>query len=129
MRSIGVILLVSFLLSTWGVILQAEVQEIEPQALRSFMKKNPGTQLVDVREGWERRRAKIPKSKHIAILEISNAKNMLDLDKPVITYCKSGPRSQNAADMLKKIGFTEVYTLRGGIEAYSIEVDSSIPRY
>lgn len=129
MRSVGAIILVSFLLSTWGVILQAQVKEIEPQSLQSFMKKNPGTQLVDVREGWERRRAKIPKSKHIALQEISNAKNKLDLDKAVITYCKSGRRSHRAAEILEKMGFSEVYTLKGGIETYSIEVDSSIPRY
>jgi rhodanese-related sulfurtransferase len=107
----------------------AEVGEIDPAQLLSFMKKHPGTQLIDVREGWERSRAKLPKSQHIPMGEITSAVDKLDMDKPVITYCKTGRRSRHAAEVLEKIGFKEVYNVRGGIEAYSMEVDVTIPRY
>lgn len=107
----------------------SDVGEIDPSQLQSFMKKHPGTQLIDVREGWERSRAKLPKSQHIPMGEITSAVDKLDMEKPVITYCKTGRRSRHAAEVLEKIGFKEVYNIRGGIEAYSIEVDSTIPRY
>lgn len=113
----------------WAVGLHAEVQSLQPQELQSFMKNHPGAQLIDVREGWERKKAKIPHSTHIRLQDITTAKDKLDMEKPVITYCKTGRRSQNAAEVLEKIGFKEVYTLKGGIEAYSLEVDSTIPRY
>jgi rhodanese-related sulfurtransferase len=107
----------------------AEVQEIEARQLQGFIKKNPGTQLIDVREDWERGRAKIPKSQYIPMGDITTAMDKLDMEKPVITYCKTGRRSRHAAEVLAKIGFKEVYTLKGGIEVYSLEVDPSIPRY
>lgn len=105
------------------------VQEIEPQQLQEFIKNHPGTQVVDVREDWERKKAKIPNTQHIPLGQISSARNQLKTDKPVITYCKSGRRSLNAAEILNNMGFMEVYTLKGGITAYSVEVDTSIPKY
>lgn len=105
------------------------VREIEPQQLQAFIKNHPGTQVVDVREDWERKKAKIPNTQHIPLGQISSAQNQLNADKPVITYCKTGRRSLQAAEILNKMGFLEVYTLKGGIKAYSIEVDSSIPKY
>ena len=105
----------------WAAGLSAEAKEIEVLQLRSFMRKNPGTQLIDVRETEERRRGKIPRSKHIPLGQVSSSRDELNMDKPIITYCRSGRRSQTAAEILDKMGFKEVYNLKGGIKAYSVE--------
>jgi len=109
--------------------LRAEVKMIQPLELQAFRKKNPQVQIIDVRETWERKRGKIPRSKHIRLVDMSSAKLRLNMDYPVVVYCRSGRRSQHGAEILNKLGFTEVYKLEGGINAYSQEVDSSIPQY
>jgi len=111
------------------LLCRAEVKEIEPQKLASFEKKHPGTQVVDVREEWERKKVKIPGSIHLPLNEISSALEVLKVDKPVVTYCKSGRRSRHAAEVLDKLGFKEVYVLKGGIQAYTKEIDPSLQSY
>lgn len=85
--------------------------------------------MVDVREDWERKKVKIPGSIHLPLNEISSALEVLKVDKPVVTYCKSGRRSRHAAEVLDKLGFKEVYVLKGGIQAYTKEVDPSLQSY
>ena len=47
----------------------------------------------------------------------------------VILVCHHGSRSQQAALFLARNGFSRVYNLRGGVEAWALEVDPSMPRY
>ena len=53
----------------------------------------------------------------------------LSKDTPLVFYCHHGPRSQQAADFFCSHGFRNVYNLDGGIDAWSAEVDPSVPRY
>lgn len=53
----------------------------------------------------------------------------LDVDKPTVCLCHAGVRSMQVANMLLGQGFTQVYNVSGGIEAYSCFVDPDIPRY
>lgn len=114
-----------------GSPLQAQkpVQEIKPEKLAGFLEKHPDTQVVDVREEWERKKVKLPDSIHLPLGQISQALDLLKTDKPVVTYCKTGRRSRNAAEILQKMGFKEVYTIEGGILAYRKSVDPSLPSY
>jgi rhodanese-related sulfurtransferase len=107
----------------------AQVKGITPLDLKKMLKKNPEIQLIDVRETWEVERAKISGSRSIPLKEISSVHDKLDMSKPVITYCHHGPRGQTAAEILYKMGFVEVYNLEGGIHAYALEADTSIPLY
>lgn len=109
----------------------AEVKVIDPLEFRRYVAKHPEVQIIDVREAWEVKKAKIPRSKHISLRKITAAKDSLNLDmkKPLITYCRRGVRSQIAAEILEKIGFENVMTLKGGIEAYATFADPSIPTY
>ena len=53
----------------------------------------------------------------------------LPVEHDLILVCHHGSRSQNAAMFLARNGFARVYNLRGGVEAWSLEVDPSMPRY
>ena len=76
----------------------------------------------------ERARASIAQAKK---LDAAAQKHLLGLkkDAPVAFHCHHGMRSRAAAEQLLREGFTNVYNLEGGIEAWSNEVDPSVPHY
>lgn len=81
-------------------------------------------QLVDVRTIEElQETGTIANAQHIDYHSDNFAALMeaLDKDKPVMVYCKSGGRSGNACEVLKKLNFKEVYDLDGGITAWQSE--------
>jgi len=53
----------------------------------------------------------------------------LDRDAPVAFHCHHGIRSQEAAQQLLREGFRHIYNLKGGIDAWSLTIDASVPRY
>jgi len=75
--------------------------------------------LVDVRDPEENEECKIPDSKLIPLYEIEDrAKNELDIDSSIVVYCAHGIRSMDALFRLKLMGFKNVKSLTGGIEAW-----------
>jgi rhodanese-related sulfurtransferase len=87
-------------------------------------------QLVDVRQPNEHDFAKIKGSKLIPLGEILSRTDELDPSKDLYLYCKMGGRSAQAADALKRSGYEgNVINLRGGITAWSNDVDPSVPKY
>jgi rhodanese-related sulfurtransferase len=53
----------------------------------------------------------------------------LDSGKPLVVMCHSGGRSRRVAEFLQQNGFSNVFNLKGGIEAWSTQLDSRVPRY
>ena len=78
-------------------------------------------QLIDVRTPEEVAQGKIPGAVNINILDQSFSSLVSELDKlkPIMVYCAKGGRSGRAANELKKLGFTEIYDLEGGMGAWS----------
>jgi adenylyltransferase/sulfurtransferase len=85
--------------------------------------------LIDVREPYEYQIAKIPGAQLIPLGELPKRLNELDPDADIVMHCRSGVRSQQAADFLKQNGFTHVRNMTGGILAWSDKVDPSVPKY
>jgi rhodanese-related sulfurtransferase len=85
--------------------------------------------LLDVREPAELAIASLGTVVHIPMREIPARLAELPRDKPLVVMCHSGRRSQMVADYLIGNGFTEVFNLRGGIDAWSTQIDSHVPRY
>ena len=54
---------------------------------------------------------------------------LLDRATPIVFQCHHGIRSQHAAEYFREQGFTTLYNLQGGIDAWSLLVDPSVPRY
>ena len=84
--------------------------------------------LVDVRTSDERARAVIEGS---IPLDEEGMKlvSALAKDTKLVFYCHTGVRSRSAAEHFRTEGFTDVHNLEGGIDAWSREVDPSVPRY
>ena len=78
-------------------------------------------QVIDVRETAEWSGGHIPSARHIAFGHLSKHLSEIDKlkDKPIILVCASGNRSGAACGVLKKAGFNEVYSLAGGMQAWS----------
>lgn len=88
------------------------------------------TALLDVREDWEVAHCKIAGCVHIPLGKVRQmASESLDPGAEIIVYCHHGTRSLMAANLLRALGFERVSNLTGGIDAWSVQVDASVPRY
>lgn len=86
--------------------------------------------LLDVREPWEFEAARIEGSALMPMGDVpGRAFQELDPEAHIVTICHHGVRSLNVAVWLRNQGFEKVQSLRGGIDAWSAEVDATVPRY
>lgn len=85
--------------------------------------------LLDVREHAELELAAVAVARHIPMREVPGRLAELERDKPLVVMCHSGGRSRRVAEFLAGNGFSNVFNLRGGIDAWSTEIDPLVPRY
>jgi rhodanese-related sulfurtransferase len=85
--------------------------------------------LLDVRELPEIALARIDGACVLPMSEITRRIGELPRDRPIVVMCHSGGRSARVALYLAAHGFKDVYNLAGGIDAWSRDLDASIPRY
>lgn len=93
-------------------------REVSPSQAKSLIGSNPDVQFIDVREAHERMACAIPGTMHIPLGSLPRHLHQLDPGRPVIVHCKSGMRSAAACELLRRMGFREVYNLRGGIDSW-----------
>ena len=93
----------------------------------------PSPLLLDVREAWEFEHAAIRvdglTTLHIAMVDVPRRLAELNPQQPVICICHHGVRSAQVVAYLERQGFASAYNLAGGIDAWSSQVDSGVPRY
>jgi rhodanese-related sulfurtransferase len=106
-------------------------RQISPKELAKQIANGQPIFLVDVRQPWEHDLAALPDSVLIPLQELPQ--RLGEIQAPhrtaVVAYCHHGVRSLNAAAFLEQSGFENVLSLAGGIDAWSQEVDPSLPRY
>ncbi len=85
--------------------------------------------LLDVREAWEIDIARIDQTTDIPMAEIPARVAELDSRQAIAVLCHSGGRSAQVANFLAQAGFDRVANIVGGIDAWSLDIDDSIPRY
>ncbi len=102
---------------------------ITPKELKMRLNKGEKLVLLDVREQWEYNLAKIEGSILIPLATLPRSLEKLDPQTEIIAYCHHGMRSADATGFLLQQGFSNVKNLTGGIDAWSLQVDASIPRY
>lgn len=106
------------------------MQEITATELKKRLDKGDDIQLIDVRQPDEYAFAKIEGAKLIPLGDIVRRINDIDPTRETVIHCKAGGRSAKAIEILKNAGFTgELKNLRGGITAWSDEVDPKVPKY
>jgi monothiol glutaredoxin len=107
---------------------EPHVRGITATDLKAWFEQGRKFELYDVRPDEERAIAKIDRARP---LDPSGKSQLLALDKKtqLVFHCHHGTRSRNAAEDALRAGFHEVYNLEGGIDAWSLHVDPSVPRY
>lgn len=104
--------------------------EITATELKGRLDQGDDIQIVDVREPNEYQLARLPDSIHIPLGQVVNRMAEIDPSRETVVHCKMGGRSARAIEALKRAGFTGPLTnLKGGITAWSNEVDPSVPKY
>jgi adenylyltransferase/sulfurtransferase len=107
---------------------QNGVPQIGPEELKRRQTAGEDLFVLDVREPHEYQIANIG-GHLIPLNDLPKRVGELDRDKNIVVQCKSGGRSQRAAEFLQQQGFQHIENLAGGITAWSEKVDPSIPKY
>lgn len=109
------------------------MQTITASELAQWLKDNDAERskpiVLDVREPWEFETASLPGSLHIPMNQIIERVSELDQQAPIVCLCHHGMRSMQVALYLQRQGFTNLFNLTGGIDAWSRQVDPSVASY
>jgi rhodanese-related sulfurtransferase len=89
----------------------------------------PPPVLLDVREGWEFEHCHLPGARHVPMGEVPARLDEITAAPAVVCICHHGMRSLQVAAYLARQSEGQVFNLRGGVDAWSIEVDAALPRY
>lgn len=104
--------------------------EITATELKERLDRGDDVQVIDVREPNEYEIARIPDSKLIPLGQVVGRMSEIDPNRETVVHCKMGGRSARAIEALKHAGFTgHLVNLKGGITAWSNEVDPNVPKY
>jgi sulfur-carrier protein adenylyltransferase/sulfurtransferase len=104
------------------------VLEITVEELKQKLDNGDNVNVLDVREPHEYEVANIG-AKLIPLGELPERLVELDQDENFVIHCKTGGRSARAVQLLQRAGFQNVYNVKGGINAWSEEIDPSVPKY
>lgn len=100
-----------------------EIKVISPQEVRDAVYDDNPHQLIDVRTLEEFNEGHLKNAQNICVTDSDFEENIakLDRDQPIYLYCRSGKRSARAAEILKDLGFKEIYDMEGGILKWESE--------
>jgi len=104
------------------------VPEITPRELKARLDRGEDLFILDVREPHEYQICNIG-GYLIPLGDLSRRVSELDSSREIVAHCRSGKRSAEASEFLRQAGFRKVLNLKGGILAWSDEVDPSVPKY
>ncbi|HTR48409.1 MAG TPA: molybdopterin-synthase adenylyltransferase MoeB [Verrucomicrobiae bacterium] len=104
------------------------IPEITARELKARLDRGDDIYVLDVREPHEYQICNIH-GHLIPLGELPQRVHELDSSREIVAHCKSGKRSAQAVEFLQKAGFRKISNLKGGILAWSDEVDPSVPKY
>ncbi len=105
------------------------VPEIDAAALAKRLNEPDPPVLLDVREAEELAIARLAGALHIPMGDVPSRQQELDPERELVVFCHHGMRSLSVAAWLQQNDYPKVINLRGGIDAWSREVDERVPRY
>ncbi len=106
-----------------------EELQVTPESLHERLNKGDSVMILDVREPVEYAICRLPSSVLIPLGTLPDRVKELDSSKDTVIYCHTGVRSLQAAQFLKELGFKRVWSMKGGIDAWSEHIDSGVLRY
>jgi adenylyltransferase/sulfurtransferase len=110
-------------------VMTTGIPEITPRELKARLDRGDDLFVLDVREPHEVQICKLNNGHLIPLGDIPRRASELDSSRETVVYCRSGRRSADAVQFLQQAGFHKIWNLKGGILAWSDEVDPSVPKY
>lgn len=107
----------------------ADVPVISVQELKRKLDAREPIQLLDVREPFENEIAQIDQAQLIPLRDLPQRVDELDRGAYTVVHCHTGMRSAQAVQLLRGAGFTNVFNLAGGIDAWADEIDPAVQKY
>ena len=108
---------------------ETPVDEISAEEVKRKLDAREPMILLDVREPHEYEISRIDSARLIPLGELPTRMDELERETTIIVHCHSGVRSAHAVQLLRAAGFARAINLAGGIDAWSVEVDPTVPRY
>ena len=105
------------------------MKHLLPAELQARLAAGEKLQLVDVRELWEFNTARIGGSVLMPMGEVAARLAEIDHDAEIVVICHHGGRSMQVAAFLEREGYSGVYNLTGGVDAWARTIDPSMPIY
>ncbi len=103
--------------------------EIPSDALAAFRREQRVHAVLDVREQWELDICTLGDCLHIPLSDLAQRIDELPDDRPIVVVCHFGQRSLMATRFLRQAGFAQSTNLRGGVDAWAVDIDSDMQRY
>jgi rhodanese-related sulfurtransferase len=104
--------------------------EITPEEVKAQLDRDDKFTLLDVREPWEFETAHMADAKLMPMGDVPSRANLeLDPEDHIVVVCHHGVRSMNVTAWLRQQGFERAQSMRGGIDAWSRQVDVAVPTY
>lgn len=104
-------------------------RSITARELAARLEAGAAPRIIDIREPHERALARLPGAESLPLSEIRDWWTALDPSEELVFHCHHGMRSAALCRVLAAQGFSRLYNLAGGIDAWSTEVDPALPRY
>jgi rhodanese-related sulfurtransferase len=105
------------------------MEEISPHELKARFDRGDRPVLLDVRQDWETKLARLDSAVHIPIEEIEFRTEELNPDDEIVVYCHQGVRSAAVAAYLRQQGFAKAVNLTGGLDLWARAIDPAMRRY
>lgn len=101
---------------------QSEVQTVNVHQMKQIFDANSDVTFIDVRQLHEWQQCHIPHALHIPMAELKDTiqNHSFEYTKPIYLYCQGGVRSLSAAQDLINLGYTEVYSMNGGLNEWAM---------
>lgn len=109
----------------------AETNELSTQQCQSLLRSSSPPLLIDCREIHEFEHCRIEGANLVplSIFREHIEAEFPSADTPAIIYCHHGVRSLTATNYLRDLGFTHTFSMAGGIDQWSLQIDPTVPRY
>ena len=110
---------------------ETEIPEITPTELKQRLDRGEAVTIIDVRDPheWEIGNLEEHGARLIPLGELPARMDEINRDEEIVLHCRSGGRSGKALELLREQGYDRVLNLKGGVLAWSDEVDPSMPKY
>jgi adenylyltransferase/sulfurtransferase len=106
------------------------MEEMTATELKRRLERGDDLQIIDVREPNEYQIGRLEESKLIPLGQVVGRMSEIDESRETVIHCKGGVRSAKAIEALKRAGYGgRLINLKGGITAWSDEVDPTVPKY